>query len=150
MDEELSKYGLFFDYLYNLRVLNPDVFDETSDLKQKSGDYIESKLVCRLVFDHFFRQFFYLFEGLKEFRQLIDDFIKISSSVVNEVEQEKMHAISAQNKLKSMSKQREAALQDLQVTISNQLASRKRKIDTIKRRSLCRIKLRRNHWNLNS
>lgn len=43
MDEELSKYGLFFDYLYNLRVLNPDIFDETSDLKQKSGDYIESK-----------------------------------------------------------------------------------------------------------
>lgn len=43
MTEELAKHGLFFDYLYNLRVLEPTVSSETSDLKEQSGDYTESK-----------------------------------------------------------------------------------------------------------
>lgn len=43
MTEELAKHGLFFDYLYNLRVLDPNIASETTDLKEKSGDYNESK-----------------------------------------------------------------------------------------------------------
>lgn len=43
MNDELAKHGLYFDYLYNLRVLDPDIASETSDLKEKSGDYTESK-----------------------------------------------------------------------------------------------------------
>lgn len=43
MTEELAKHGLYFDYLYNLRVLDPNIAGETSDLKEKSGEYIESK-----------------------------------------------------------------------------------------------------------
>lgn len=43
MPDELSKHGLFFDYLYNLRVLDPKVSNETADLKEKSGEYSESK-----------------------------------------------------------------------------------------------------------
>lgn len=44
MSDELSKHGLFFDYLYNLRVLDPNVSNETADLKEKSGEYCESML----------------------------------------------------------------------------------------------------------
>lgn len=44
MTEELAKHGLFFDYLYNLRVLDPNIASETSDLKEKSGEYTESKI----------------------------------------------------------------------------------------------------------
>lgn len=43
MTEELAKNGLFFDYLYNLRVLDPNIASETSDLKDKSGEYTDSK-----------------------------------------------------------------------------------------------------------
>lgn len=43
MTEDLAKNGLFFDYLYNLRVLDPNIAGETTDLKDKSGEYTESK-----------------------------------------------------------------------------------------------------------
>lgn len=43
MNDELSQHGLFFDYLYNIRVLNPNVVNETEELKEKSGEYSESK-----------------------------------------------------------------------------------------------------------
>lgn len=55
---------------------------------------------------------------LQEFRKIIDEFIGIAETIVGDVEQEKSHAIAAQNLLKSMSKQREAEQQDIQV-ISN-------------------------------
>lgn len=56
MSEELAKHGLYFDYLYNLRVLDPNISNETSDLKEKSGEYTESiywiqfKLVIKFNF----------------------------------------------------------------------------------------------------
>lgn len=52
---------------------------------------------------------------LKEFRKIIDEFIDIAETIVGEVEQEKMQAIAAQNHLKSISKQRESAQQEIQV-----------------------------------
>lgn len=48
MTEELSKNGLYFDYLYNLRVLDPNIASDTSDLKEKSGEYNESE--CKFKF----------------------------------------------------------------------------------------------------
>lgn len=62
---------------------------------------------------------------MQEFRKIIDEFIGIAETIVGDVEQEKNHAIAAQNLLKSMAKQREAEQQDIQVfdfpmmTISN-------------------------------
>lgn len=52
---------------------------------------------------------------LQEFRKIIDEFIGIAEKIVSEVEQEKSHAIAAQNLLKSMAKQREAEKQEIQV-----------------------------------
>lgn len=52
---------------------------------------------------------------LQEFRKIINEFIGIAETIVSDVEQEKNHAIAAQNLLKSMSKQREAEQQDIQV-----------------------------------
>lgn len=42
MADELAKNNLFFDYLYNLRLLDPDLSAETNDLKEKSAEYIDS------------------------------------------------------------------------------------------------------------
>lgn len=55
------------------------------------------------------------FLELQEFRKIIDEFIGIAETIVGDVEQEKNHAIAAQNLLKSMAKQREAEQQDIQV-----------------------------------
>lgn len=49
MTEELAKHGLFFDYLYNLRVLEPNIASDTSDLKEKSGEYTESKQLSNIM-----------------------------------------------------------------------------------------------------
>lgn len=54
---------------------------------------------------------------LQDFRQIIDDFIKIAEGIVSEVEEEKLHAIGAMNILKSMAKQKETRQQDIQVNI---------------------------------
>lgn len=53
---------------------------------------------------------------IQEFRKIIDEFIGIAETIVSDVEQEKSRAIAAQNLLKSMSKQREAEQQDIQVS----------------------------------
>lgn len=125
MNEELAKHGLYFDYLYNLRVLDPNIASDTSDLKEKSGDYIESKLKS-YTFIHDLLHFIFIFNcwftsflngstELQEFRKIIDEFIGIAETIVSDVEQEKNQAIAAQNLLKSMAKQREADQQDIQV-----------------------------------
>lgn len=122
MSEDLSKHGLFFDYLYNLRVLDPNIAGETNDLKEMSGDYTESMCVVYLFtatkFNwNFQKNVFRDFAELKEFRQIIDEFIGIAETIVGEVEQEKLHAIAAQNHLKSISIQRESTQQEIQVNL---------------------------------
>lgn len=54
MTDELSKHGLYFDYLYNLRVLDPNIASDTSDLKEKSGEYNESE--CKFKKKNFYYQ----------------------------------------------------------------------------------------------
>lgn len=43
MAEELTKNNLFFDYLYNLRLVDPELSAETNDLKEKSAEYTDSE-----------------------------------------------------------------------------------------------------------
>lgn len=42
MSEELSKSGLYIDDFYMLRVLEPDIANETNDLKDESSNFGES------------------------------------------------------------------------------------------------------------
>lgn len=63
------------------------------------------------------KKLFYLLLEIQEFRKIIDEFIGIAETIVSDVEQEKSRAIAAQNLLKSMSKQREAEQQDIQVSL---------------------------------
>lgn len=62
---------------------------------------------------------------LQEFRKIIDEFISIAETIVTEVEQEKSHAIAAQNLLKSMAKQRDAEKQEIQVILYFPLCPKK-------------------------
>lgn len=42
MTDEIAKYGLFYDDLYSLRVLEPEVATETQDLVEECSGYAES------------------------------------------------------------------------------------------------------------
>lgn len=43
MSDDLSNRGIYFDDIYVLRVLNPEITTETNDLKSDSTDYVERK-----------------------------------------------------------------------------------------------------------
>lgn len=42
MSEEISKYGIYFDDIYTLRVLEPDIATETNELNDECSGYTES------------------------------------------------------------------------------------------------------------
>lgn len=43
MAEELVKAGLYFDDFHSLRVLDPEISSQTSDLKDECENFSESK-----------------------------------------------------------------------------------------------------------
>lgn len=43
--EEVSKYGIYFDEIYTLRVLEPDVASETNDLIDECAGYTQSTYI---------------------------------------------------------------------------------------------------------
>lgn len=43
MSEEISKYGIYFDDIYALRVLEPEIATETNELTEECSGYAGSK-----------------------------------------------------------------------------------------------------------
>lgn len=111
--EEVSKYGIYFDEIYTLRVLEPDVASETNDLIDECSGYTESTYHIHTTNNPIIKKFF---TELNEFRKISEHFIGITESFAKQVDVEKMRAIGAQNLLKTISKQRETEQQELQVT----------------------------------
>lgn len=55
MADDLQKAGLYFDELSKIRVLEPDVAQETNKLKEECRDFVESKyLKSRAVVPNLF------------------------------------------------------------------------------------------------
>jgi hypothetical protein len=55
MADTLAKAGLYFDELSKVRVLEPEVAQETNELKEECRDFVESKYQkSRAVVPHFF------------------------------------------------------------------------------------------------
>ncbi|XP_069695064.1 intraflagellar transport protein 20 homolog [Periplaneta americana] len=96
MADALAKSGLYFDELSKIRVLEPEVAQETNELKEECRDFVEK---------------------ISEFQKIADGFILMVDTLAKEVEKEKMKAIGARNLLKSVAKQREAEEQQLQALI---------------------------------
>nr|KAG5700358.1 hypothetical protein BaRGS_029610 [Batillaria attramentaria] len=96
-DEALAKAGLHFDELNKIRVLEPEVAQQTRELKEECKDFVGK---------------------IGEFQKIVGTFIEMVDNVAKEVEKEKMKAIGARNLLKSIAKQREAQQQQLQALIT--------------------------------
>ncbi|XP_067928006.1 intraflagellar transport protein 20 homolog [Watersipora subatra] len=95
-DEALAQAGLHFDELNKIRVLEPDVYQQTTELKEECKGFVEK---------------------MTTFQKIVGSFITTVDSVAQQVDKEKIKAIGSRNLLKSMSKQREAQQQQLQALI---------------------------------
>ncbi|XP_026473663.1 intraflagellar transport protein 20 homolog [Ctenocephalides felis] len=93
---ELSKMGIYFDEVNTLRVLEPQIANQTNDLSDECQIYVEK---------------------ISSFYNIANDFVSTIETLAEAVEKEKMKAIGARNLLQSMSKQRENEQQQLQSQI---------------------------------
>ncbi|KAK4319206.1 hypothetical protein Pmani_009833 [Petrolisthes manimaculis] len=91
-DQTLAKAGLYFDELNKIRVLEPEVAQQTLELKDECKQFVDK---------------------IREFHERADHFIQVADTLSTAVEAEKMKAIGCRNLIKSMSKQREAQEQQL-------------------------------------
>ncbi|XP_049984582.1 intraflagellar transport protein 20 homolog isoform X1 [Alexandromys fortis] len=102
----LGEAGLHFDELNKLRVLDPEVTQQTIELKEECKDFVDK---------------------IGQFQKIVGGLIELVDQLAKEAENEKMKAIGARNLLKSIAKQREAQQQQLQALIAEkkmQLESR--------------------------
>ncbi|VDI31216.1 intraflagellar transport protein 20 homolog B-like [Mytilus galloprovincialis] len=96
-DEALSRAGLHFDEINKIRVLEPEVAQQTQELKEECREFVEK---------------------IGDFQKIVGTFIEVVDNVSKEVEKEKMKAIGSRNLLKSIAKQREAQQQQLHALIT--------------------------------
>uniref|UniRef100_T1J9Z6 Intraflagellar transport protein 20 homolog n=1 Tax=Strigamia maritima TaxID=126957 RepID=T1J9Z6_STRMM len=97
MVEALGKAGLYFDELNKIRVLEPDVAQQTVELRDDCKEFVDQ---------------------ISEFQKKSDKFIEIVDQLGEKVDKEKMKGLGSRNLLKSMSKQKEANQQQLVALIT--------------------------------
>jgi len=98
----LEQFGMRFDDLNRVRVLDEEASGQAADLRDNCGTFIKS---------------------LSDFADIAKGFIEIFDAVAKEVEKQKIQAIGAQNLLQTYAKQRETELSQLTALIrESQLA----------------------------
>ncbi|CAK9799991.1 Intraflagellar transport protein 20 homolog B [Anthophora quadrimaculata] len=96
MADSLAKYGIYIDDLSKVRVLEPEVANQTSKLKEECQNFISK---------------------ITEFQTSSNEFIEIIDRLANDVEKEKMKTIGSRNLLRSVAKERDAQKQQIQAQI---------------------------------
>ncbi|KAM4796515.1 intraflagellar transport protein 20 homolog [Rhinophrynus dorsalis] len=121
--DSLSEAGLHFDELNKLRILDPDVSQQTTELKEECRDFVDK-------IDHF--------------QKIVGGLIDLVDQLAKETENEKMKAIGARNLLKSIAKQREAQQQQLYALI----AEKKMQLERyrIEYEALCKVEAEQNEF----
>ncbi|XP_064206163.1 intraflagellar transport protein 20 homolog isoform X2 [Anguilla rostrata] len=95
--DPLAEAGLHFDELNKLRVLDPEVGQKTTELKEECKEFVDK---------------------IGQFQKIVGGLIELVDELAKEAETEKMKAIGARNLLKSVAKQREAQQMQLQALIA--------------------------------
>ncbi|KAG8590285.1 hypothetical protein GDO81_006711 [Engystomops pustulosus] len=121
--DSLSEAGLHFDDLNKLRILDPDVSQQTTELKEECREFVEK---------------------IDDFQKIVGGLIELVDQLAKETENEKMKAIGARNLLKSIAKQREAQQQQLQALI----AEKKMQLERyrIEYEALCKVEAEQNEF----
>ncbi|XP_028320496.1 intraflagellar transport protein 20 homolog isoform X1 [Gouania willdenowi] len=95
--DPLSEAGFYFDEVDKLRVLEPEVSQKTSELKDECKEFVDK---------------------IGQFQKIVGGLIELVDELAKEAETEKMMAIGARNLLKSVAKQRESQQQQLHALIT--------------------------------
>ncbi|CAJ0938146.1 unnamed protein product [Ranitomeya imitator] len=140
--DSLSEAGFHFDELNKLRILDPDVSQQTTELKEECREFVEK---------------------IGDFQKIVGGLIELVDQLAKETESEKMkcsqssshllkafsrthrsQAIGARNLLKSIAKQREAQQQQLQALI----AEKKMQLERyrIEYEALCKVEAEQNEF----
>ncbi|KAJ6657879.1 hypothetical protein lerEdw1_001799 [Lerista edwardsae] len=119
----LGEAGLHFDELNKLRILDPEVSQQTVELKEE----------CKVFVDK-----------IEEFKKIVGNLITLVDQLAKATENEKIKAIGARNLLKSIAKQREAQQQQLQALISEKKTQLERY--RIEYQTLCKIEADQNEF----
>ena len=101
----LERYGMRFDDLQRVRVIDEETENHASALRDVCNEFLADT---------------------DEFRKIADSFIEIFDSVSKAVEREKMAAIGARNLLQTFAKQRESKTQQLMSLIREKQAQNDR------------------------
>ncbi|XP_059852811.1 LOW QUALITY PROTEIN: intraflagellar transport protein 20 homolog [Delphinus delphis] len=119
----LGEAGLHFDELNKLRVLDPEVTQQTIELKEECKDFVDK---------------------IGQFQKIVGGLIELVDQLAKEAENEKMKAIGARNLLKSIAKQREAQQQQLQALI----AEKKMQLERyrVEYEALCKVEAEQNEF----
>ncbi|XP_019868964.2 intraflagellar transport protein 20 homolog [Aethina tumida] len=97
MSEILSNYGIYFDEVDRVCILEPEVAKQTNNLKEECQIYVEK---------------------IDEFQRITQKFVAMVENLSKLVEKEKIKAIGMRNILQSMEKQKENNQQQLQALIA--------------------------------
>ncbi|XP_033027591.1 intraflagellar transport protein 20 homolog isoform X2 [Lacerta agilis] len=119
----LGEAGFHFDELNKLRVLDPEVSQQTTELKEE----------CKVFVDK-----------IAEFKKIVGSLIELVDQLAKATENEKIKAIGARNLLKSIAKQREAQQQQLQALIAEKTTQLERY--RIEYQTLCKIEADQNEF----
>ncbi|XP_061460865.1 intraflagellar transport protein 20 homolog [Rhineura floridana] len=119
----LGEAGLHFDELNKLRVLDPEVSQQTVELKEE----------CKVFVDK-----------IAEFKKIVGNLIELVDQLGKTTENEKIKAIGARNLLKSIAKQREAQQQQLQALIAEKTTQLERY--RVEYQTLCKIEADQNEF----
>ncbi|XP_068126344.1 intraflagellar transport protein 20 homolog [Hyperolius riggenbachi] len=121
--DSLSEAGLHFDELNKLRILDPDVAQQTAELKEECREFVDK---------------------IGDFQKIVGGLIDLVDQLAKETENEKMKAIGARNLLKSIAKQREAQQQQLHALIAEKKLQLERY--RIEYEALCKVEAEQNEF----
>ncbi|GAB5580750.1 intraflagellar transport protein 20 homolog [Prionailurus iriomotensis] len=128
----LGEAGLHFDELNKLRVLDPEVTQQTTELKEECKDFVDKWSSPNGT------------NEIGQFQKIVGGLIELVDQLAKEAENEKMKAIGARNLLKSIAKQREAQQQQLRALI----AEKKMQLERyrVEYEALCKVEAEQNEF----
>ncbi|XP_023700731.1 intraflagellar transport protein 20 homolog isoform X2 [Paramormyrops kingsleyae] len=119
--DPLAEAGLHFDDFNKLRVLEPEVGQRSTELKEECKDFVDK---------------------IGQFQKIVGGLIDHVDMLAREAEREKMKAIGARNLLRSVAKQREAQQQQLEAL----LAEKRMQLERIEYEALSKVEAEQNEF----
>ncbi|XP_054155538.1 intraflagellar transport protein 20 homolog [Oppia nitens] len=95
-DKLMLSAGLYIDELNKIRIIDPQLTDKSSELKNEGIEFIEKT---------------------QQFQKIIDNFVEIVENLAKHVESARIRAIGSRNLLKTFEQKHESDIQQLRTLI---------------------------------